>query len=369
MFCKNSHLSILLLLFTTACSLEPKKNQSEVQIDLGDILKTTQSAYQESPFDFLNQDVGARTIPLPSMANFNCFGVNVTGPGIPNSGQGGPPPNAPPNYLAYIHQKLLTRQSYCAYRGIVSPPVSFASAMNVSMQVPSGPARVVQVVGSYSATQCANGFTGSGGAGSQLDIYEVGRAVVDLFGDVSLNINNEWPTGGTASDQSDRLGRVVDCEGCENFGISPPPSVNPSWTVGTFTGVAQKILLFNPGRIQRVHFRSNYSIAAASVRAKIFTDAEVTSNLAPTNSGSLGYEMAAALPVTATADEYVIQFPAGGAFLNPGAYWIVFHLTGGGNVHFDGDAAGTVNVKGFTGATWNPQGSVQNIYFKVLSCP
>ena len=350
-----------------ACSLEPKKNNTDMTVDIGDIIKTTQSSKQESPFNVFDYDIGTRAIPTGGLANFLCYGVNVTGPGIPDTGNG----PTEPALLPIIHQKLITRQSYCAYRGVISPPF-FPGSLNttVNLQVPSGPARVVQVIGSYSADQCSTNFNGGGGSGPGLDIYEIGRSVLDTFNDASINIQNEWPTGATAAEQADRLARVVDCGDCENFSLGQGLSnLTASWAIGTYFGVAQKIQIMKPGRVQRVHFYAKTSTGSPTIRVRLFSDNDITSNVAPSAAGSLGYATASTVSLTTTFDEYVAQFAPGGQYLSPGFYWLVFEFGGTGNPFFGGDGTSVyVGVQAFMGGSWTTQNSIQNLFFKVLNC-
>lgn len=360
----NAIFTLFVFLLVTSCSLEPKKNNTDVHVDLSQIIQTSQSGIQSTPFDFLKNDVGTRSIPTAGLAGFSCFGVNVIGPGIPISGinQG-----APLN-LGFIHQKVLSRQSYCTYRGVISPPIFASTAIqNISLQIPSGPARVVQVLGSYSASQCSSGFENNGP--NTLDVYEVGRTVLDLFSDTSANIQSEWPTGASTAEQSDRLGRVADCFGCENFSLGGGlTNTTASWTNTPFTGIAQRVQFFSAGRMERVKIHAKTS-GAGSYKAKIFTDAEISSNLAPTNPGSLGVTMGSFQALTTSFDDYTVQFPSGGTYITPGIYWLVLEFSGAGPFFFAGEGASPVNVKTFNAGVWATDVNLADMFFNILACP
>ena len=86
--------------------------------------------------------VGLTASPLPppsAVSGFDCLGVNVTGPGIPDTS-----PNPDLSSMDFF-PRLLARESYCSYRGILAGPVSSSvtGAQEVALVVPAGSTRLM----------------------------------------------------------------------------------------------------------------------------------------------------------------------------------------------------------------------------------
>lgn len=169
-----------------ACSLDSVERRGNVTIRL-------EAPQGSSPERVPLVMVGAS--PAPTAVNaFNCIGVNVLGPGIPDSSHN-PAPNLGP-----LFDRLLRRESYCSYRGILKGPLSatITTDQEISLVVPPGAPRLIQVVGFVErngSNDCQVEFNPGilppiGPTGSPLegDVYELGRAVVDLFQDQTISI-------------------------------------------------------------------------------------------------------------------------------------------------------------------------------------
>jgi hypothetical protein len=184
-----------------ACSLNAVEKGNRVLIRIED-----QSPGQGMDNQMRVAPQSSASPPPPAVTGFDCIGVNVTGPGISDSSRN-PEPNTPA-----VFDNLLKRTSYCTYRGILAGPISTSatSAQEISLVVPPGNPRLVQLVGfkeRNGSTDCINEFLpGGGGGGSngvEADAYEIGRAVIDLFQDKVVSITPEW-NGLSAADQDFR---------------------------------------------------------------------------------------------------------------------------------------------------------------------
>jgi hypothetical protein len=118
---------------------------------------------------------------------------------------------------------------------VLTPPITLdgSGSANISLTIPPGGIRLVQVVGVNDTILCQGNLDGEGDPNNSGNgrIFEVGRAVLlDLFGDRSFGVSMDWPTGATLDDQLKRSQRTVDCGG--NCGlisnIAPVPSPTPA---------------------------------------------------------------------------------------------------------------------------------------------
>lgn len=166
--------------------------------------------------------------PAPtSISAFSCIGVNVSGPGIPDTSRN-PEPNLP-----LLFDRLLRRESYCSYRGIIKGPISATATTDqeISLVVPPGAPRLIQVIGiieKNGSNDCQAEFIpgvlpaiGPSGTPLEGDAYELGRAVVDLFQDQTISITMDYNTLLT---DADRAVRELKC----GNGSSPTPSGVPT---------------------------------------------------------------------------------------------------------------------------------------------
>ncbi len=152
----------------------------------------------------------ASASPPTAIGGFDCLGVNVTGPGIPDTSQN-PEPNLGP-----LFDDLLNRRSYCTYRGILAGPVSatISGPQEIALVVPPGNPRLVQLVGlkeQKGSNDCVREFNpgvapviGPSGKPAEADAYELGRAVIGLAGDTTVVLNADW-NGLSGSDQFLRM--------------------------------------------------------------------------------------------------------------------------------------------------------------------
>ena len=221
----KSHWSVTLVALgasVAGCSLEaPHREGPSLYVDLSSI----------------TDEFAAKSAP-GTIGGFDCLGINVVGPGIPDSS------GRMLGNLGEIHQALL-QQAYCSYRGVTAGPIlksgSNYVASELALSVPAGPARVIQVMGIVDARAgrpaCQPGTfaTDLGATAGQVGFYEIARAVVDLASDRAISLASAWD--GTEA-------RLMNCTqgGPPPLTVSvtsPIPGVTNtmSWTVtGSVTG-------------------------------------------------------------------------------------------------------------------------------------
>jgi len=134
---------------------------------------------------------------------FLCLAVNVVGPGIPSS-DSLPTDESIDSVLARLYAG-----SSCSYPGITSPPISLTEGASATLTVPTGPNRIIQVVGFMNPDFCSlTEPVGTSKIESSGDIFELGRAQQDIFGDTTVSIGNSYQTLTT---QVERDARRLDC--------------------------------------------------------------------------------------------------------------------------------------------------------------
>lgn len=164
-----------LMLLLTACSFDFHKNENKVKL-----------AIQLPVKKFAQQLNAKKTLPSPrtespsSLAEFNCFGVNITGPGInPSSSVVPLCPNDPTSYIG-------------TWAGTVP-----TSGGTIELQVATGPTRSVQVFGikTDAGTSCPTtdqiiaGFQTQGAGVSFSRPMELGRTTASITTNTTLTID------------------------------------------------------------------------------------------------------------------------------------------------------------------------------------
>lgn len=185
------------------CSLEAPSREVDLRLDLSEIVRDYEEKASPS-----------------TISGFTCLGVNIVGPGIPDSSM-----NPTPD-LSTVISGMLAGQS-CGYRGVIAGPILPVSgsypASELTLTVPSGANRLIQVFGIVDtragAPACA---TGSAFANDQsnltpkAEIYEISRAKLDLMTGQTVSLVNNWPAGG---DDSRRIN-------CSNSSSVPAITIN-----------------------------------------------------------------------------------------------------------------------------------------------
>lgn len=202
-------ISSLSLFFWTGCSLQPKSQRTKIFIDLSEVVDQARS---EEALLSLQPNVMSSPAPAPSsIAGFDCLAVNIVGPGIPKA----PQDHGDEDPVAIANALLNPASPSCTYLGahagpIVKGPNGFPAQVELSLNVPAGPQRVIQVVGiKEPAGVVTPKVCRPGGMGADDDegvgYYEITRRVLpSLNSSQSLAISSEWPTNDAAR-QSRRM--------------------------------------------------------------------------------------------------------------------------------------------------------------------
>jgi hypothetical protein len=161
---KKSALYILIALSTFSCSLKNNVAYQTINISLP---HAASHAEVEGP------QAGAHSAAPTSLSAFNCYAVNIIGPGMPADSRlacGDP------------------TQGLGAFAGFVS-----STTPTLSIQVPNGAARQISLIGTVQSGACPDINTllnsqNGGGSGSNVNPYLLATTTVDVFSDVSVNL-------------------------------------------------------------------------------------------------------------------------------------------------------------------------------------
>lgn len=348
--------ALTLALVSSGCSLSGRGDDSSIYVDLS--AYNNQGAARFSLLDTATFAYGIST-PPSTASGFNCYGVNVTGPGIGDSSS-----RPGSQDLGIIFDKLLRKESYCSYRGIVTPPIVLGAGgtSEVALQVPPGGLRLVQVVGVNDPLVCSSGVldepAGSTSGGGRF--FEVGRAVVgDLFGDQSVDVATNWPA--TSALQA---ARVMDCGG--NCALLDHFNGAATGAAGfaTFTKYAQRLPVTAGKYIRSVDIDLNLTVAD-SVTVAIYSSATGASVPAsPT-----GYSATRALAISSGSISFSLQGVSGYLQAQVGSdYWLV--VTTAANTDANTwiyDSGAGANTAKFSGS-WAAHSTNAGFNFRVNEC-
>lgn len=220
-------LSIVLF---SACTMKPK-GRATLHFDLGDLRRALETSserqgvrieqdlfssdnpYSESLASQKFESFGDISIlsfpaapsasspaPPTTLGQFKCFILNVMGPGIPSRET--PDPNDLPFETRFAHA---AQGAPTAYEGIISAPFTLALGApgTVSIDVPAGAGRVVQVIGLRPVNNTPGDLVfdfcmgtsnliphGSGGGDG---FFIVGQTFIpSAFGDLAVNISQDY---------------------------------------------------------------------------------------------------------------------------------------------------------------------------------
>ncbi|MGE0615243.1 MAG: hypothetical protein AB7P04_06355 [Bacteriovoracia bacterium] len=168
-------------------------------------------------FSRLPQDwLEAALAPPTTASGFNCLGVNVVGPGIfPPAGHHLPQGKT----LDDVLQSMMNGET-CTYPGITTLPISLSATTTVDLQVPAGSNRIIQVGGIVDSTSgYCNRTVPLGEVDGEMDVYELGRARIDLFSEQTVNITNTY-NALSAAQQAERE------MACDDSGSFSPASLS-----------------------------------------------------------------------------------------------------------------------------------------------
>ena len=137
-------------------------------------------------------DFQALTVTPPAaFSGFSCLAVNVVGPGINTDRQA--------KDLHGPIEDLLSGKTSCAYAGVTSSAIALSADAAVSLQIPAGPSRLIQIVGVVDSTGVVCNSSVPVGQidapSGTVGFFEVGRQVLDLFSDTNVEIANTFAPG------------------------------------------------------------------------------------------------------------------------------------------------------------------------------
>lgn len=182
--------------------------------------------------------------PPVAVTSFDCIGVNVSGPGIPDTGRN-PEPNLGP-----LFDRLSRGESYCSYRGILAGPLSPNGGLQeISLAVPPGGVRLVQLIGlkeRNGSNDCQREFNpalppvvGPSGVPVEAAAYELGRFLGPLVQDATITIPVSWDSL-SAADQAFRSVK------CHDVDPNPSPSVGVFvFNTGMTTGHSEPAVFYD----------------------------------------------------------------------------------------------------------------------------
>jgi hypothetical protein len=210
--------------------------------------------------------------PPPAVSGFDCLGVNVVGPGIPDTSMN-------PNPLSQtVLPDLLAGRTYCSYRGILAGPIlaNATTAQEVAFVVPPGSPRLIQIVGLIERNgshDCVREFvngpqpSSSPGVKVEADVFEIGRQVVDLTQDTTVTVSPDW----NSLNPTVQLARTLKCG--DGGGASPTPSIGSFTTLNAMTNLRTDFATFYDVRTSpKIHviggspttFGETYDISAGT---------------------------------------------------------------------------------------------------------
>ncbi len=215
------------LFLSTACSLRPADPETlKIRLNLESSSQNPANLLQ-SPTDLSRRIMSASASPRPSASQFDCLAVNVVGPNIPAVRTRH---DEKEDEREEFRLGDMLAGSSCAYPGILSRGVSAQSESTVELIVPAGPQRLIQVAGIIEGNTnfCQSGQTLPDylmslpqNFNDDLDLFELGRAVIDLFSSRTVAIQNTYDNLSLA----DKEGKRMNCGG---NGDNGPGHINVS---------------------------------------------------------------------------------------------------------------------------------------------
>lgn len=229
-------LASVFLLTTVSCSLkDPEKVSVSIQFDSDPASSQSMMLLNSTPATpYISPLPNFTTVTPPSSVNgFDCLGVNVMGEGIPPVDMGEEMGQDFSNFQNNMAD-IISGTVCASYPGAVSTLTPVASGnQSISVNVPSGSTRIVQVIGFKSTIGCPS-YTDFAGVMRDLNqnqnqnnnfdtyfpaAYQVGRTVTDIFKDTTLDIQSSYT--GASTQQLSNCGNTGNTSGYYFY----PPSV------------------------------------------------------------------------------------------------------------------------------------------------
>jgi hypothetical protein len=176
--------------------------------------------------------------PPATISGFDCLAINVMGFGIPPTAQTcgcTDPNNCTCNQGALEAYALLPEnlagQTFCAYPGVTSNPIpNTAGTKELDMSVPTGPQRIVEIVGIMDPSNdvCNTGVpVGTTNDKGTANYYEIGRDVIDLFASQAVTLPDTFDT----LNAQGQLAHQLNCNGPGNGGYISSTGNDPTVAV------------------------------------------------------------------------------------------------------------------------------------------
>lgn len=325
------------LLLASGCSLEAKKGPSLLlRVDLD-------SDRMPSPFQFANP---IRALAAPSTVDgFACLGVNVMGPGIPDSSTN--PEGSPEQIFAGLQQG-----SYCSYRGIIAGPFYKNSSTNTftsidtTLKIPSGSVRMIQVLGTTDTVACSSAFRDDTPNQADDSYFELARTFLPaVFSDRSETLTTNW----NSLNSTEQAARSLDCGNGSGSCSSQYQSTTYDTTYGMTTGKRIAFRFTVPaGGTYLNSFTLRLSAASAqNIGVTIYPELSTDPDTGASAIGSSQFAN-----VQAEGD-YTASFGSGkGLWILAASatnYWLTIIASGSFNIHQDGMATPeTARIKDFS---------------------
>jgi hypothetical protein len=180
----KSYFLILILLGCAGCTIIPSdKNLVTLTIQL------------PSPSLDISETINAVALPPTTVSGFDCYAINIFGPGISGDLTGDASSAIPP--------------TGCSYLGVASG-LMLPAQDTATLTVPSGNARTIQVIGIATGTGCPTmtlrdylkSLKATYGSGAlPVALIELGSQTLDLFKDTDVQIQNTFTSGATSSNR------------------------------------------------------------------------------------------------------------------------------------------------------------------------
>lgn len=311
------------LAWFTACSLEPKHRDPQLTIDLSNLRTAVERdrlrAAGVDPVTSAMRAPGERAaftgtfFPPPSTADkFDCYAVNVMGPGIPSRGGEDPAP---------LLQRVAGGENYCSYIGAHSRifALSAGETKDLTISLPSGPQRIVQFIGIKASgygnvsSPSACVAAADGLPGVDFEAYEIGHAVLDVFSDQSVALPAAWPV--TGSPAPNYFFRHLACHPRLTINLSctsGAASGSISWDMGTSSGDSRLQL---QGTLK--------ALGGASIPLTIYSPNLITTGVMSSSVGATGLTSGATY--VAAIEAKVAEFNDGSGRAFSGTEYVTFN--------------------------------------------
>jgi len=341
-----------LFLLNSSCSLVPSSSEDiKVYIDVKNPTQFKQNLIES----FL-----LSSTPPTSYSGFNCFGVNIMGPGIKDIDD--------KEDTASILSNLYSGSSYCSYPGVTSKPLTGTGSNTIELVVPAGKSRIIQYVGitDSGGTVCSSSQSiGENKNDTGASYYEVGRTITDLFTETAVNITNAYDT---ASNQSNRQ---LNCNSssCPTSTLYDNQITNGSYS--DYNAVYYLAQSFSPSNAITLSFvavKLKNTSTSTTMKMELYSDVSGSPGSAISTSDTQN------VINSASYMDYSFTFSTNNTISGGSTYWIALSKsTPAGDPALSwegavGDPFPSGAAKSYGGSVWTPLTTGFDFYFKIYAC-